>query len=158
MSALILWGATASPFQLKMQALADAAGVSWLRAPEQVGTVKALAMALRLRRAQRAESVERFPQREVGLDEYPAVPFYTFDGKSFYYDSTGLAWHLEQRLPGATGLIPAEPAERFLRRENFLLRLHRPGLAPGTTRAGCNGSDTRGASRTLRLSIDRRGL
>jgi glutathione S-transferase len=114
MTALILWGATASPYQLKMQALADAAGVSWLRAPEQVGTVKALAMALRLRRAQRAESVERFPQREVGLDEYPAVPFYTFDGKSFYYDSTGLAWHLEQRLPGATGLIPAEPAERFL--------------------------------------------
>jgi glutathione S-transferase len=114
MSAITLWGATASPFQLKMQALADAAGVSWQRAPEQLSTTRALGMLWRLRRAQRAETIERMPRREAGLDEYPAVPFYTFDGKTFYYDSTGLAYHLEQITPGARRLVPEAPAERFL--------------------------------------------
>jgi glutathione S-transferase len=113
MTAITLWGATASPYQLKMQALADAAGVAWRRAPEQVSTVQAMAMALRLRRAQRTESIERLPQREAGLDEYPMVPFYTLDGKTFYYDSTGLAYHLQQLTTGAKGLLPDEPAERF---------------------------------------------
>jgi len=113
MTAITFWGATASPFQLKMQALADAAGVPWQRAPEQLSTTRALGMLWRLRRAQRAETIERMPRREAGLDEYPAVPFYTLDGNTFYYDSTGLAYHLEKLVPDAKGLLPSDPVERF---------------------------------------------
>ena len=113
MTTITFWGATASPFQLKMQALADAASMPWQRAPEQLSTTQALAMQWRLRRAQRRESIERLPRREAGLDEYPAVPFYTLDGKTFYYDSTGLAYHLQQLTPNAQALLPEEPTERF---------------------------------------------
>ena len=113
MTNITFWGVTASPFQLKMQALADAAGISWQRAPEQVSTTRALGMAWRLRRAQRAKSIERMPRREAGLDEYPTVPFYTLDSKTFYYDSTGLAYHLEQITPAAKRLLPFDPTLRF---------------------------------------------
>jgi hypothetical protein len=33
MAQINFWGVTASPYQLKMQALADAAGITWQRAP-----------------------------------------------------------------------------------------------------------------------------
>ncbi len=113
MTAITFWGATASPFQLKMQALADAAGIKWQRAPEQLSTPLAMGMLWRLRRAQRAESIERLPRREAGLDEYPTVPFYTLDGKTFYYDSTGLAWHLGQLTPRGKALFPEDTTTRF---------------------------------------------
>ncbi len=113
MTHITFWGATASPYQLKMQALADAAGVTWQRAPEQVGTTKALVLLWRLSRARRAQSIERFPQREAGMDEYPTVPFYTIDDHRFYYDSSGLAYHLEQLTPSSRALLPLEPVLRF---------------------------------------------
>ena len=46
--------------------------------------------------AKRRRAVMRFPALSPELDEYPAVPFYTLDGRSFYYDSTSLAHHLER--------------------------------------------------------------
>jgi hypothetical protein len=42
MSDIIFWGLTASPFQLKMQALADYAGASWQRWPDQASRLNAL--------------------------------------------------------------------------------------------------------------------
>ena len=68
MTQLTFWGVTASPYQLKMQALADAAGIPWQRAPEQLSSARALGMAWRLRRAIRTESIERLPSRVAGLD------------------------------------------------------------------------------------------
>lgn len=114
MTQLTFWGVTASPFQLKMQALADAADVTWQRAPEHLSRPQGLAMFWRLRRARRAGAIARLPKREANLDEYPTVPFYTFDGKTFYYDSSGLACHLEQLAPAARGLLPEEPVPRFV--------------------------------------------
>ncbi len=113
MTHITFWGVTVSPYQLKMQALADAAGVTWKRAPQQVSTAQALTMVWRMRRARRAQTIERLPQREAGVDEYPTVPFYTLDCNTFYYDSTGLAYHLEQLTPAARALLPLEPAQRF---------------------------------------------
>ena len=114
MTQITFLGLTASPYQLKMQALADAVQVSWRRAPEQVSRLQGLTLGWRLRRARQAETIERLPRREAGLDEYPTVPFYTLDGKSFYYDSTGLAYHLEKLTPAAEGLLPNEPTRRFI--------------------------------------------
>ena len=76
MSSIILWGLTASPYQLKMQALLDFAGRDWQRWPEQASPWQALRMALRLRGARRSGLVKRFPDGMTELDEYPAVPFY----------------------------------------------------------------------------------
>ena len=113
---ITFWGVTASPFQLKMQALADGAGLSWQRWPDQAGPVNAIKTAVRLRRARRAQTVERFPERVPALDEYPEVPYYSLDKRQFFYDSSGLAYHLDQLTGGSQGLLPKEPGLRFLRR------------------------------------------
>lgn len=96
MATFILWGLTASPYQLKMQSLLDFAGHSWERWPAQSRRGAALSMAVRLDIAKRRGKVRRFPAMAPLLDEYPAVPFYTEDGRNFYYDSSALAYHLDE--------------------------------------------------------------
>lgn len=115
MAVCTLWGVTASPYLLKMQALLDAAGVAWQRWPEQAGRREALGMAWRLRRARRRRAVQRYPAMDPALDEYPTVPYYTLDGSTFFYDSSGLALHLDARRDSAApGLLPDDPALAFL--------------------------------------------
>jgi glutathione S-transferase len=115
MTKFILWGLTASPYQLKMQSLLDFAGHTWERWPQQAGRLAAVGMAVRLERAKRQRAIMRFPALSPELDEYPAVPFYTQDGRSFYYDSSSLARHLDQhpqRHPLA--LIPQDAQLAFI--------------------------------------------
>ena len=115
MAECTLWGVTASPYLLKMQALLDGAGRRWRRWPEQARRLEALATARRLQRAQRDRAVLRYPAMDPDLDEYPAVPYYTFDGSTYYYDSSGLALHLDAMAPGdAPGLLPEDPSLAFL--------------------------------------------
>ena len=53
---LILWGMIASPYLLKMQALADYSSLSWQRWPDQAGAMRGLGAFLKLRAgASRAE-------------------------------------------------------------------------------------------------------
>lgn len=118
MAKYILWGLTASPYQLKMQSLLDFAGHTWERWPEQAGRRSAIAMALKLERAKRQGAVRRFPVMSAELDEYPAVPFYTRDGGVFYYDSSALAHHLDDLpQPNPAPLVPRD------RRQAFVCRL-----------------------------------
>ena len=91
MARFVLWGLAASPYQLKMQSLLDFAGHTWTRWPQMAGRRQALAMAARLEIAKRSRRVRRFPAMSPDLDEYPSVPFYTEDGRLFFYDSSGLA-------------------------------------------------------------------
>jgi hypothetical protein len=115
MTKYILWGLGASPYQLKMESLLDFAGHAWERWPQQACRLSALSMAVRLERAKQRRAVMRFPAMSPELDEYPAVPFYTQDRRSFYYDSTSLARHLDQhpqRHP--IPLVPQEPKLAFI--------------------------------------------
>jgi glutathione S-transferase len=114
MANITFWGLTASPYQLKMQALADYAGVPWQRFPDQANSPRALALFTRLRLARMRGAVQRFPHYLPDLDEYPEVPYYTLDGKQFYYDSTGLALHLDSMQASGHPLLPAEESTRFL--------------------------------------------
>ena len=51
----------------------------------------------------------------ASLDEYPSVPFYTEDGRNFFYDSTGLAQHLDVHPDRhSVPLVPAEPQLAFV--------------------------------------------
>ncbi|MEH6610299.1 MAG: glutathione S-transferase C-terminal domain-containing protein [Halioglobus sp.] len=111
---ITFWGVIASPYQLKMQAIADHAQLSWQRCPDQAGFLEAISTALRLRRAQAAHAIQRFPQRVEGLDEYPEVPYYSLDGKRFFYDSSGLAYHLDQLGKSRLPLLPEHPEQRFI--------------------------------------------
>ena len=114
MASITFWGLTASPYQLKMQSIADFAGLPWRRLPEQGGPLENLQLLRRLRRGQAQDTIQRFPERVAELDEYPAVPYYTLDGKSLYYDSTGLALHLDSLGLNRPALLPESPAEQFL--------------------------------------------
>ena len=111
---LTLWGVIASPYQLKMQSLADQAEVDWQRWPDQGGLLDAIGTSIRLSRARSAQSIERIPQRRPDLDEYPAVPYYSFDGRKFFYDSTGLALHLDQEINSSRPLLPEPAEQRFI--------------------------------------------
>ncbi|PLW82363.1 hypothetical protein CWI75_11415 [Kineobactrum sediminis] len=111
---LVFWGVVASPYQLKMQALADSGGVPWQRWPDQAGFLNALKTPVRLARSRRTQTIGRFPQRIPGLDEYPAVPYYSLDGETFHYDSTGLALHLDHLKACPQPLLPEHPALRFV--------------------------------------------
>jgi len=51
MNNISFWGLTASPYQLKMQSLADYAQVPWQRFPGQARAPQAIAMLKRLRLA-----------------------------------------------------------------------------------------------------------
>lgn len=117
MKKFILWGLAASPYQLKMQSLLDFTGQSWERWPQQAGRRSGLSMLLRLEVAKRRGTIQRFPAMSAEFDEYPAVPFYTDNGKTFYYDSSSMAHHLDQgQDPGRqTGrLIPQDPRLAFI--------------------------------------------
>ena len=76
-------------------------------------------MIARLRLARRRQAVQRFPDYIPGMDEYPAVPYYSFDGRSFYYDSTGLALQLDAQAAPDEPLVPGGAA-------GFLGRLIEP--------------------------------
>jgi glutathione S-transferase len=114
MTRLKLWGLIASPFQLKMQSLADQAGVHWERWPDQAGLFDAISTAARINRGRHNQSIDRIPQRIPDLDEYPAVPYYSFDGRNFFYDSTGLALHLDKLKASPSPLIPEQAELHFI--------------------------------------------
>lgn len=114
MPEVILWGATASPYHLKMQSMLDHSGHSWRSAPENVSLREAVLLTARLHAAKARGRVLRFGGMDTELDEYPAVPFYTLDGRTFYYDSTRLASHLDAFPGGSPPLLPDEPWLRFL--------------------------------------------
>ena len=110
---LTFFGVIASPFQLKMQALADAVDAPWRRLPEEATGLGALASLCRIEWDKRLGRVQRYPSGVNELDEYPSVPFYWFDRDRPFYDSTGLALHLEA-LQDEPSLLPQDPATRFI--------------------------------------------
>lgn len=115
MANFYLWGLMASPYQLKMQALLDYAEHSWSRYPAQSVRLSNMALILKLQYAQRTMKVRRFTGFNPGLDEYPSVPFYTLDKKTFYYDSSSLAYHLDQHPHcHEAPLIPEDPQLAFV--------------------------------------------
>ena len=115
MANFYLWGVIASPYQLKMQALLDYAEHSWSRCPAQSGRLSNMALMLKLQHAKRMKKVQRFTGFTPELDEYPSVPFYTLDKKTFYYDSSSLAYHLDQHPQcHEAPLIPEDPLLAFI--------------------------------------------
>jgi glutathione S-transferase len=110
-----LWGVIASPYLLKMQSILDFAEHNWQRWPDQAPWPAGLKMMWRLSKARKLGAIKRFPERVEGLDEYPAVPFYTADGREFFYDSTGLALHLDQHTHRHDApLVPEDSAQAFV--------------------------------------------
>ena len=114
MTQLTFWGLLASPYQLKMQSLADYSDLDWQRWPQHAKRWQALTAIRQLNAAKKLGIVKRFPHMTEELDEYPAVPFYSFDQQEFYYDSSGLARHLDHLGASKLPLVPSDPAAAFV--------------------------------------------
>ena len=72
MASITFWGLTASPYQLKMQSIADFAELDWRRLPAQGSALENLRFLARLRKARRSGAVERYPERDAELEKHNA--------------------------------------------------------------------------------------
>ena len=111
----IIWGVELSCFTLKLQACLQHAGRTYRRLPDQGGYIENTRTLLSLELAKRRKQVSRFPSLDQNLDEYPAVPFLSHDGKHFQYDSSAIAQWLDTRKGNTySALYPENPALRFI--------------------------------------------
>lgn len=115
MSRICFYGLSASPFQLKMQALADYSDCAWQRWPDEAPSRWAARRQFAgLEFAKRRGRVRRFPYLDA-LDEYPSVPFYRIDSGPWYFDSTGFSHHLDALQPGNQApLTPEDPSLAYV--------------------------------------------
>lgn len=113
---LDLWGVEASPYLLKIEALLKFRGTAFRRLPRDGGRWENFRTALALGRARRERRVRRYPVMD-SLDEYPSVPYLVADGDQFYYDSSSIAYWLDEQLPSESPpFCPADPALAFVNR------------------------------------------
>jgi len=111
----ILWGVELSPFVLKLQACLHYTGRPYRRLPDQGSYIENIRTLFSLECAKRRQQVSRYPEFNPSLDEYPAVPFLSHDGKHFQYDSSSIAHWLDSRKsPNQSALFPEKPALRFI--------------------------------------------
>jgi len=111
----IIWGVELSCFTLKLQACLQHAGRPYRRLPDQGGYIENARTLLSLEFAKRRKQVSRYPSLNKSLDEYPAVPFLSHDGKHFQYDSSAIAQWLDTRKDHThPALYPEKPALRFI--------------------------------------------
>jgi glutathione S-transferase len=112
---VFLWGLTASPYHLKVQSLLDYSSRRWTRISDLGSFPAFLSRYAWVEWAKARGKVLRFGGMKKGMDEYPAVPFYTFDDATLYYDSSSLARHLDSLDDRSTPpLLPEQPALRFV--------------------------------------------
>ncbi|MFT7372045.1 MAG: glutathione S-transferase [Oleiphilaceae bacterium] len=111
----IIWGVELSCFTLKLQACLHHAGRPYRRLPDQGGYFENTRTLLSLACAKYRKQVTRYPSLNMNLDEYPAVPFLSHDGKHFQYDSSAIAQWLDTRKSADhSALYPEKPALRFI--------------------------------------------
>ena len=109
-----LWGVEASPYLLKMEALLTCGGIEFRRLPRDGSRWENLLTALRLARARRRRTVQRYPRLDP-LDEYPSVPYLIVNGNEFQYDSSSVAHWLDDQLgQEATAFFPRDPVLAFV--------------------------------------------
>jgi len=115
MSEDIIWGVEQSCFTLKVQACLQHARRPYRRLPDQGSYLENTRTLLSLEYAKHKKLVTRFPYFEEDLDEYPAVPFHSLDGKNFQYDSSSIANWLDSVNQGKhSNLYPTDKLMNFI--------------------------------------------
>jgi len=115
MSEDIIWGVELSCFTLKVQACLQHAHRPYRRLPDQGTYLENTKIMLSLEYAKHKKLVTRFPSFEEDLDEYPAVPYHSKDGKHFQYDSSSIASWLDSINQGQhSNLFPKDNLMNFV--------------------------------------------
>lgn len=113
MSEPILWGSRLSPYTLKLEAALQYKGIAYRRLPAQGSHLENAGVMLRLETAKRLGEINRYPVFEERFDEYPLLPYFSYDKRDFEYDSTSILLRMEDNKEGHS-ILPDKPAERFL--------------------------------------------
>lgn len=113
MSAPVLWGSRLSPYTLKLEAALQYKGIAYRRLPAQGTHFENARFMLRLETAKRLGEVTRYPVVEDAFDEYPLLPYFSYDKRLFEYDSSSILLRMEAENEGHS-IIPDDPAHRFL--------------------------------------------
>ncbi len=82
---------------LKLQACLDFHQTPYRRLPAHGSYLENLQTLTRLEYQKQHKQITRFPNMDKHLDEYPAVPFYSENGKDFQYDSSAIAAYLDEQ-------------------------------------------------------------
>ncbi len=110
-----IWGVTLSPFVLKMQSYLEYYNIPYRRLPDHGDYLENIHTLLRLEYQKQHKLVTRYPAMSPVLDEYPAVPFYSEDGRNFQYDSSAVALLLDDTSTQVKPpLFPSEPVLNFI--------------------------------------------
>jgi glutathione S-transferase len=111
-----LWGSRLSPYALKLEALLRFCELDYRWLPAEGSRVDALRCARRRSRLVAGRLPLTWPRMDE-LDEFPLVPFLFGPGGENLYDSTAIAFWLDQRGVGAARrdarLLPEDPTLRF---------------------------------------------
>jgi len=111
----IIWGVELSPFVLKLQACLQYTGRPYRRLPDQGSYLENTRVMLALEYAKQHKLVTRFPKIDSLLDEYPAVPFFSQDGRHFQYDSSSIAhWMDASTTQAEEKLFPNQAVLKFV--------------------------------------------
>ncbi len=115
MRTAIVWGVEASPFLLKLEAMLRFHERPFRRLPRDGEWLENVTSSLWLARAKRNRRIQRYPEMDRALDEYPSVPFFSEDGRNFQYDSSALGrWSDARSASEHPPLFPVEPGPGFV--------------------------------------------
>jgi glutathione S-transferase len=113
MSVPVLWGSRLSPYALKLEAALQYKGIAYRRLPAQGTHFENARLMLRLETAKRLGEVIRYPVVEDAFDEYPLLPYFSYDKRTFEYDSSSILLRMEAEHEGHS-IVPNDPAHHFL--------------------------------------------
>jgi len=109
----ILWGARLSPFSLKLEAAFQYKGIAYRRLPAEGSHFENARALLRLEAAKRLGDITRYPEHDPTFDEYPLLPYFSYNKRHFEYDSSSILRRMEAQNEGQS-LIPSDPTIAFL--------------------------------------------
>jgi Glutathione S-transferase, C-terminal domain len=109
----LVWGVELSPFVLKLQACLDFHKTPYRRLPAHGSYLENLQTLTRLEYQKQHKQITRFPSMDKHLDEYPAVPFYSENGKDFQYDSSSIAAYLDEQAYKSSLSTQLKPSRLF---------------------------------------------
>ena len=128
MSEPILWGSRLSPYTLKLEAALQYKGIAYRRLPAQGSHLENAGVMLRLETAKRLGEISRYPVFEERFDEYPLLPYFSYDKRDFEYDSTSILMRMEDNAEGGIGC--GRSGGRRIGRSADLRQFRRHGRSP----------------------------
>ena len=99
----ILWGARLSPFSLKLEAAFQYKGIAYRRLPAEGSHFENARALLRLEAAKRLGDITRYPEHDPSFDEYPLLPYFSYNKRHFEYDSSSILRRMEAQNEGRGG-------------------------------------------------------